>query len=299
VASGVSFGQQAPAPPELPATYHGTPIDEALKGREWPHAEALLVAAIERQPDSPALLPVLGSVFLIEKKPLNAAIAIKKAEALGPIDDRTRFTLVLAYLAMHRGDWARPELERLVASDPHNPMYQYWLGRLDYDDWQYVSAVKRFESVVAADPGFVRGYDNLGLCYEALNQPDAALAAYRKAIELNRFAGSKSAWPPLNLAILLQNRGDVKEAEALVREALTYEDLAQAHFQLGVMREQDGSVDDAIAELKHAVDLDPDYAEPYYALARIYRGQGRKTDADAAMGRFRQLHDAGRATATQ
>ena len=242
---------------------------------------------------------MLGSVFLIEKKPLNAAIAIKKAEALRPIDDRTRFTLVLAYLAMHRGEWARPEIERLVASDPANPMYQYWLGRLDYDDWQYVSAVKRFERVVAADPGFVRGYDNLGLCYEALNQPDAALPAYRKAIELNRSAASKSAWPPLNLGILLQNRGDVKEAEALVREALKYEDLAQAHYQLGVMLEQDGSLDAATAELKHAADLDPDYAESYYALARIYRRQGLKTDADAALGRFRQLHDAKRATPTQ
>src|SRR5580765_8062926 len=42
VASGVSFGQQAPAPPELPSIYRGTPIDEAIKGREWPHAEALL-----------------------------------------------------------------------------------------------------------------------------------------------------------------------------------------------------------------------------------------------------------------
>jgi tetratricopeptide (TPR) repeat protein len=299
MASGVSFGQQAPAPPDLPATYHGTPIDEALRAREWPHAEALLVAAIERQPDSPALLSVLGSVFLIEKKPLNAAIAIKKAEALGPIDGRTRLTLVLAYVAMHRGDWARPELERLVASDPPNPVYQYWLGRLDYDDWQFKSAVKRFEKVVAADPGFVRAYDNLGLCYEALNQPNAALPAYRKAIELNRSAASKSAWPPLNLAILLQNRGDVKEAEALVREALKYEDLAQAHYQLGVMLEQHGSLDDAIAELKHAADRDPEYADPYYALARIYRAQRLTTDADVALARFQQLHDAKRTTPTQ
>src|SRR5262249_48238160 len=114
-AIAVPSGQQAPTPPELPAPFHGTPIDNALKAQDWPRAEELLVAAIERQPDSPALLTVLGSVFLIEKKPLNAAIAIKKAETLGPIDDRARFTLVLAYVAMHHGDWARPELERLVA----------------------------------------------------------------------------------------------------------------------------------------------------------------------------------------
>ena len=215
----ICAAQQAPAPPDLPAAYHGTPIDKALKAREWPLAEELLVAAIERQPDPPGVVGGVGCVFLNDQSPLPGAAAFEAAAALAPLDDRSRFTLVLAYIAMSHGDWARPELEKLVASDPPNPMYQYWLGRLDYDDWQYVSAVKRFEKVVAADPDFVRGYDNLGLCYEALNQPDAALLAYRKAIELNRSAASKSAWPPLNLGILLQNRGDVKEAEALVREA--------------------------------------------------------------------------------
>src|ERR1700741_5464818 len=33
---------QNPAPPDLPAPYHGTPIDKALKAREWPRAEELL-----------------------------------------------------------------------------------------------------------------------------------------------------------------------------------------------------------------------------------------------------------------
>ena len=69
IAPALCAAQQAPAPPDLPAPYRGTPIDKALKAREWPRAEELLVAAIERQPDSPGLLSVLGSVFLIEKKP--------------------------------------------------------------------------------------------------------------------------------------------------------------------------------------------------------------------------------------
>ena len=65
------------------------------------------------------------------------------------------------------------------------------------------------------------------------------------------------------------------------------------------MLEQDGNLDDAIAELKHAADRDPEYAEPYYALARIYRGQGLKTDADVALATFERLHDAKRATPSQ
>jgi len=255
------------------------------------------VAAIERQPESPGLLSVLGSVFLIEKKPLNAAIAIKKAEALAPLDDRSRFTLVLAYIALNHGDWARPELEKLVASDPSNPGYDYWLGRLDYDAGQYASAVKRFQKVIDAEPDSVRAYDNLGLCYEALNQPGDAETPYRKAVELNRTAPARSAWPPLNLAILLRTRGELKEAEALLREAAKYEDhLAQPYYQLGVVLEQADHPDEAIAELKRATERDATYAEPYYALARIYRKQNRKAEADAALATFERLHDARRAT---
>jgi tetratricopeptide (TPR) repeat protein len=279
----------------LPASLEGTDIDRALKDRDWTRAEELLVAEIDRRPSSPDLLSLLGSVFLIDRKPLNAAIAIKKAEALGSIDEPTRFTLVLAYVAMKRGDWARPELERLVHANPSNPLYQYWLGRLDYDSAQYATAITRFEQVIARDPAFIRAYDNLGLCYEALNQAEQAVRHYRRAIELNRKASSKSAWPALNLATLLRERGELVEAEALLREALEYDaSSAKARYQLGAVLEQQGQLEPAISELIRAATDDVTYAEPHYALARIYRQQGRHSKADDALAAFRRLHEAQR-----
>ena len=287
--------QQPPSAVDLPGSYRGGEIEQALNARAWDRAERLLVTAIERTPGSPRLLEVLGRVFLIDRKPLNAAIAFKKAEALGPIDNQTRFALVLAYVSLNHGDWARPELERLAASEPANATYQYWLGRLDYDAGQYSAAIKRFDQVIVRDAGFVRAYDNLGLCYEALNQQEDAIQHYRKAVQLNRVASSKSSWPPLNLAILLRSRGETKEAETLLREAVGYDDgLAQAHYQLGVLLEQDTRLDDAVSELTRAVGRDPEYAEPHYALARIYRRQGRAAEATAALSTFQKLHDARR-----
>jgi tetratricopeptide (TPR) repeat protein len=287
--------QQSPSPADLPAAYRGTDIDKALKSHNWPQAEALLVAAIERTPDSPELLTVLGSVFLVERKPLNAAIAIKKAEKIAPLDPGTRFTLALAYIAMHHGDWARPELESLAAADASNMTVQYWLGRIDYDDGKYDAAVGRFTKVIEADPTAVRAHDNLGLCYEALNQPDAAVEHYRKAIALNRAATTKSGWPSLNLGILLRTRGELAEAETLVREAVRDEPaLPQAHYQLGALLENQEHLDQAVHELKRATELQADYAPPYYALARIYRRQGHGTEADQALATFRRLHDAAR-----
>jgi tetratricopeptide (TPR) repeat protein len=285
--------QQPPAPAELPAEYRGTDIDRALKAGEWQRAEQLLVSAIDQAPKARGLLEVLGSVFLIERKPLNAAIAFKKAEALGPLDTRSRFALVLAYISLSRGEWARPELERLIAADAGNTTYEYWLGRIDYDAGQYASAARHFEQVIERDPGFVRAYDNLGLCEEALNQPDRAIDHYRKAVELNRTAASPSAWPALNFATLLRHRGDLAEAEGLLLEAIRLDDgMAQAHYQLGVVLEQTARLEDAVRELTRAADLDPSYAAPHYALMRVYRRQGRAADARQALVTFERLHEA-------
>ena len=286
---------QLPPPVELPANYHGGEIDRAIKARDWPKSEQLLVAAIEKDKQPKVLLEVLAGVFLVDRRPLNAAIAVKKAEALGPLDARSRYTLVLAYVSLGHGDWARPELQRLIDGDPQNITYEYWMGRIDYDAGQYAAASTHFQHVVARDPSFARAYDNLGLCYEALNQPDQALEQYRKAVDLNRSATVTSPWPPLNMGTLLRTRGELKEAQPLLEEAVKYDAaLAQAHYQLGMLLEQVDKLDEAVAELTRAAHADPQYAEPYYALARIYRRQQRVDESSAALATFQRLHDAHR-----
>ena len=265
-------------------------LDRALAARDWARAERLLVDAIERQPRSTALLKTLASVFLMDRRPLNAAIALKKAEAIEPLDAQSRFQLVLAYIALSRGDWARPELERLVTAQPTKAMYPYWLGRLDYDAGQYASAVRRLETAIALDPTHVRAFDNLGLCHEALNQPEVAIARYREAIRLNRLSAEPSPWPLLNLGILLRTRGEADEAESLFREALTADPaFARAHYQLGATLEDAARLDDAVQSLERAARNDATYAEPHYALSRIYRRQGRIAEADAEMRAFQRL----------
>jgi len=54
-------------------------------------------------------------------------------------------------------------------------------------------------------------------------------------------------------------------------------------------------LDGAVTELRRAAQLHAEYAEPYYALARVYRQQGRTSDADQALATFQRLHDAARA----
>jgi tetratricopeptide (TPR) repeat protein len=270
----------------------GTEIEAAIRTADWPRAERLLAAEIERRPASRDLLVLLARIFFLNSKPLNVAIALKKAEAIRPLDDDLRLTLALAYIRLGRGDWARPELDRLAASRPEQAAYRYWLGRIEYDAGQYAAAVVRFQETLARDPQFMRAHDNLGLCYEALDEPQEATVHYQEAIRLNRLSSTKSPWPLMNAAILLRKQGSLDQAATLLREALEYDaTLAQAQFQLGVVLEEQGQIDKATTALTRAAELDPQYAEPHYALARIYRRQGAPERAQEALAVFLRLRD--------
>src|SRR5438876_303923 len=112
-------------------------IREAIQSRQYKTAETILVNAIEANKKSAELLTLSAGVFLLDKNPLNTAIALKKAERIQPLAPAERFSLAMAYVAMSKRDWARSELDRLTAAEPANTLYSYWLARLDYDDQHF------------------------------------------------------------------------------------------------------------------------------------------------------------------
>jgi tetratricopeptide (TPR) repeat protein len=264
-------------------------IAEALRAGAYDRAERLLLEAADAQPRSADVLRQLGGVFLANGRPLNAAVALKKAEAIEPLDERSRFTLVMSYVALGRRAWARPELARLVEAAPANALYPYWVARLDYDDGQYATAVTGLRRALELDPALMKAYDNLGLCYEALGRFDEATRSWEEAIRLNDRQETKSPWPPLNFGLMLTRLDRLDEAEALFRQAIRCDTrLSQAHYQLGITLEKKGRAMEAVAEIEEAARLDPASAEPPYALARLYRRVGDREKADQALQRFQE-----------
>jgi len=267
-----------------------TEIETALNARNYSRAEELLAGAIDKNPKSSELLTLVGGIFFLDGKYLNCAIAMKKAEALTPLDERNRFTLAMSYVLLKRSDWARPELEKLAAGHPQNALYPYWVARLDYDASQYPAAIAGLQKALRLDPGFVRAHDNLGLCYEALGKYAEATESYEEAVRLNRKTPRGSPWPPLNLAVLLSKLGQMEEVEAYLKESLRYDPgFAQAHYQLGVLLEKEQKPSEAIQELNQAAALDRTYPEPHYALARIYRKAGEREKSDTCLKTFLKL----------
>src|SRR5690242_14485495 len=88
-------------------------VEQAIRAKDYLKAERILVHEIDRNPRSPKLLTFAAGVFFLDGKYLNAAIAMKKADAVAPLDDQSRFTLAMSYVVMDHRDWARPELQKL------------------------------------------------------------------------------------------------------------------------------------------------------------------------------------------
>lgn len=265
-------------------------ITASIQLSAYPKAERLLLAQIEREPKSAQLLTLVADIFLADRQPLNSAIAFKKADKLQPLSPEDRFTLAMAYMAMKRGDWARPELAALAALQPGNPVPIYWLARIDYDDAKYEDAAAKLRHAIELDPKYARAYDNLGLNLEALGHLDEAGASYRDAMRLNREQPNPSFWPPLNFGTLALKQGHLEEARAALEEALRLSaSSSQAHYRMGILCEQEKRNECAVTELQRASQLDPEYADPWWALARVLRRAGRASDADQALAAFQRV----------
>jgi tetratricopeptide (TPR) repeat protein len=275
-------------------------LEDAIGRRDYTQAETILVIEAERDPKSvraAKLLSVAGGVFFLDGKYMNSAIAWKKAEAIAPLDERSKFTLSMSYIKLNRRDWARAELQKLVLSAPEKPLYLYWLARLDYDAQDYATAIARFEKVIAMDRKMTRAYDSLGLCYDYLGQFDEAIRNYTIAADLNRQQLKPSPWPHLDLAISLTSLNRLPEAEKSLREAVSYDTrLPQAHYQLGRVLEMQGGLEEAVQELNQAATLEPAYPEPHLLLGRIYHRLGKAQRAQVEIERYQELKKAASTT---
>ncbi len=303
----VGLAQDLPdsSPPAQPGTLVQTlPLDaatrstllEAIGNRQYKAAEELLADEAKKNPISQPLLLTLANVLFLDGKHLNSVLVLKKAELLGPLDERNRFLLALSYIAISRKNLAIHELEALEQSNPTNAVYPYWLSRLAYRQLDLQRALTYAEKAVQLDPAFMKAYDQLGLCHAGLNQTTEAIQAYKEAIRLNQRQPLRSPWPSMNLGTLLLRLERLDEAESRLRESVSIEPrFPTAHFRLGQVLEKKEQLDEAAAELNEAARLDPTYPEPHYALARIYRKHHDREKTEAELNLFQELRNTDKA----
>ena len=112
------------------------------------------------------------------------------------------------------------------------------------------------------------GFYNLGNSFARLGDSDAAIAAYRKAIEQRKGRYSRAL---NNLGVMLIRSGRWDEAQDALLEALKLEGFryAEASYNLGRVYSARGQNDLAAREWRRALAVDPSHDAARDALARV------------------------------
>ena len=71
------------------------------------------------------------------------------------------------------------------------------------------------------------------------------------------------AWELLQEAYQAQMEGDYEQAVVLYRKSIAVHATAEAHTFLGWTLHFLGKLEEAVAECKHAIEVDPDFGNPY------------------------------------
>lgn len=281
------------------------PLKQALKlDPDLLPAHRLLGYALLAQGHSAEALPHL------EKAQDVAALGIAQLEA-GQLQDAV--TNLQAALAKHPNDpdllyyfgrasglLSKQSIDTLLATYPDSARAHQAMAENYYVLRQMPQAEKEFQQAIELRPEMPKLHLELGLVYAASSQWPKAEGAFRTETKLQ--PGNAEAAYRLGHALLQQGR--IPEARAeLGRADKLQPEMPETLYSLGKAASLSG--DNAAAEkawLK-VVEIEKESdlaAQAHYALAGLYRKQGKAEDAEREMAKFNQLqHTAAPAEAPQ
>ncbi|MBC7294033.1 MAG: tetratricopeptide repeat protein, partial [Thermoleophilia bacterium] len=201
---------------------------------------------------------------------------------------RTTISITLAlYLSATVGCSTDPEArkQRLLAA-----------GNKYFEQGKYTEASIIYRRAIQQDRRFGEAYYRLGLTYLKLGQPQQAAGAFRRAIELQ--PGNADAYGQLIDLYLAAYLANPEEQKPLLTELQTY--VAQleqhvpgsvaAHRARGFVALAQKDYQTAIAELKVAVEREPDDVKAQVGLAEALAASGQWAEAESRARQFIQQH---------
>jgi tetratricopeptide (TPR) repeat protein len=182
-------------------------------------------------------------------------------------------TLAAAVACVERGELdAAEELSRSVLrADPLSPRALHVLGVVARKTDRLQLAIAVLQDAARLNPDDAGIHCELGLALSDSRREDEAVAHYRRAIEIDPHYGDAC----LNLAAALDR---LEQFEAALPWACRAAELLPnnpiAHFNLGNVWRQLGNLEEASAEFRSAIGLDPSFASAHWndACCRLLAG---------------------------
>lgn len=213
---------------------------EALSGGRLPEAESMLRDRLRAFPTDVAALRMMAELAARVGRNEQAIVLLQRCLELAPGFAMARHHYALMLDRGNRHQDALVELEDLLADDADNAsllnLKAVVLGKLgDYGD-----AIHLYESILRDRPKDARVWMSLGHALKTEGQSERAIAAYRRALEIDPGFGS-AWWSLANLKTMRFDERDVATMRAqLERADLVVEQRLQVEFALGKAFEDAG-----------------------------------------------------------
>ena len=281
-------------------------------------AQAKMDLAKQKLPDTPQLQRALGDVSEEQGQFGEAIEHFENALAKNPNDIGTRFRLGQTYLKMHKLDLASKSFDEVAAIDKEYPGLSLQRGLLLEQSGDIQKALDQFNGALQKNPKDADIKLRVGAAYVAIGEIEKALPLLNDVVkerpnsaEANHYLGraylkqggidQSTALRFLNKAVNLDpnkaeyhlyvawaanDSSQLGLAAQEIEKALGLDKLlADAYWQRGVLERKQSATNDAIKDLKHALELKPSRVEAHAALAEAYED---KNDTAGAMAEWQR-----------
>ncbi|MDD2767310.1 MAG: tetratricopeptide repeat protein [Methylococcus sp.] len=201
-------------------------------------AETCCRSVLDLRPDAALAHANLARVRLAQRRGLEAADCLRRAESVPGLDAKT-----------------------------HNRIGVVWL---DLDDG--AKAESCFRTALAKDDRHAYAWCNLGIVLQRKGQLEESLACFRHALELKPdFAEAMH-----NCGLLLRDLGRSDEALGMFEDAVALKpEFALAHANIGVVHQDLGDIGEAFASFDRALQLEPESGDIHLTKAHLLLSAGR------------------------
>lgn len=242
-----------------------------FKKSDYDEAEREFLAELDLNPYEEQAYNNLSAIYLEREQYDKAEQAAKKAIDLKSYSPNPYMNLALAYNKTGRPDEAREVLVQGISSIPGFLDAELLLGEIYLSEGSFDSATTWFERVIHP-PSSHRDvvYDLQALTSSGDSYDSDSRATQAKAY--------------FNLGTIYMQQGDVEEAEAHLKKAISLrDDFAEALANLGILLDHTGRGQEGISLLEKAISLDPGNAVYHYNLGLAY---AKQRQLEAARGEF-------------
>lgn len=179
-----------------------------------------------------------------------------------PVKAQTRFAA--GQVAETQGDMNRAIAQywEAVKLDPKCKQAYYRLGIVYCELHHYPDAIVAWKQYVKHTGGEATAYANLGFCYELAGKHADAEDAFKKGIEKD----PRNNACRVNYGLMLVRDNRVNEGIVQLQTVLSE---AEVHYNLASVFEHTGRKDQARAEYRKALDIDPQFADAAVRLSTL------------------------------